>query len=262
MNGLDTYDYGWRGMYPAICRFSTIDPHAERYYNVSPYAYCANNPITHIDPTGMDSTYYNSNGEAIYSCGNDPNTNNSYVIKTTQTTDKMYYESQDDPENGYSNPIAKDQANGSIDLVSNGNLVGDQMDDFVEIPNPTAGVNIRKEIKDDGTGGKSDANNREYATNIDPSTNEAYGTITGNVGNSDIPNSTISPSVDQRRINHSHASGIGENGGKWRQPPSKDDISNTSPGINRNVWGMRFQTVYVINSTGLIATIPMKIYKK
>ena len=257
MNGYDTYDYGARGYHAAVGRFSTIDPLAERYYNVSPYAYCANNPISHIDPTGMDSTYYNSKGNVIYSCGNDPNTNNSYVIKTTQTTDEMYYETQDDPENGNSNPIAKDQANGSIDLVSNGNLIGDQMDDFVEIPNPTTGANIFNSIPDDGTGGTAPKNNMEYAMNTNAG--EVTFFITGKVGNPDETGSNVS--VD-RRENHDHPSGVGEKGGKWRQPPSKTDITNMSSGYNKNVWGMRSEIVYVINSVGVIATIPMKIYKK
>lgn len=34
-------------------RFLTIDPMAEKYNQLSPYAYCANNPIVYIDPTGM-----------------------------------------------------------------------------------------------------------------------------------------------------------------------------------------------------------------
>jgi hypothetical protein len=32
----------------------TIDPHCERYYWISPYAFCLNNPVRYIDPTGMD----------------------------------------------------------------------------------------------------------------------------------------------------------------------------------------------------------------
>lgn len=47
------YDYVARGMYPAIMRFMTPDPLVEKYYSISPYAYCANNPIKFIDPTGL-----------------------------------------------------------------------------------------------------------------------------------------------------------------------------------------------------------------
>lgn len=52
MNGLDWYDYGARQMSPDIGRFTTMDPMAEKYYSVSPYAYCGNNPVNAIDPNG------------------------------------------------------------------------------------------------------------------------------------------------------------------------------------------------------------------
>jgi RHS repeat-associated protein len=52
MHGYDTYDYGARGMYPAIGGFMTVDPLAEDYYETSPYAYCLNNPVNKIDPDG------------------------------------------------------------------------------------------------------------------------------------------------------------------------------------------------------------------
>ena len=51
-HGLDWYDYGARHMSPDVGRFTTIDPMAEKYYNISPYAYCVNNPINNIDPNG------------------------------------------------------------------------------------------------------------------------------------------------------------------------------------------------------------------
>jgi len=50
VHGLDWYDYGARFM--DGMRFTTIDPMAEKYYDISPYAYCANNPIYYIDPDG------------------------------------------------------------------------------------------------------------------------------------------------------------------------------------------------------------------
>jgi RHS repeat-associated protein len=44
MHGLDEYDSEARWYYPAIMRTTTMDPHAENYYSISPYAWCGNNP--------------------------------------------------------------------------------------------------------------------------------------------------------------------------------------------------------------------------
>ena len=48
------YDYGARSYDPALMRFNTMDPMAESYYSISPYAYCGNNPVLYIDKTGMN----------------------------------------------------------------------------------------------------------------------------------------------------------------------------------------------------------------
>ena len=61
-NRLNWMDYGARMYDPALCRFMTMDPLMEKYYSVSPYAYCGNNPINRIDPDGRDwrvQTHYN-----------------------------------------------------------------------------------------------------------------------------------------------------------------------------------------------------------
>lgn len=52
MHGLDWYDYGARHM--DGMRFTTIDPLAEKYYNISPYAYCMNNPLKFVDVKGEE----------------------------------------------------------------------------------------------------------------------------------------------------------------------------------------------------------------
>ena len=61
MHGLNTYDYGARQYNPVTARWDRVDPLAEKYYNVSPYAYCHNNPVMLMDPDGMDD-YYTSDG--------------------------------------------------------------------------------------------------------------------------------------------------------------------------------------------------------
>ncbi len=38
----------------ALGRFTTNDPLAEKYYSMSPYTYCADNPVKFIDPNGME----------------------------------------------------------------------------------------------------------------------------------------------------------------------------------------------------------------
>ena len=52
MHGLDTYDYGARQYDPILGRWDRMDPLCEKYYNVSPYAYCHNNPVMLVDPNG------------------------------------------------------------------------------------------------------------------------------------------------------------------------------------------------------------------
>ena len=82
-HGLDWYDYGARNYDATLCQFTTIDPLCEKYYHISPYAYCANNPIIAIDPTGCDSVFAKKLfSGTIYYIGDDgKNTGNVYVVK-------------------------------------------------------------------------------------------------------------------------------------------------------------------------------------
>ena len=53
MHGLYTYDYGARQYDPATTLWDRMDPLCEKYYNVSPYVYCLNNPVRLVDYKGM-----------------------------------------------------------------------------------------------------------------------------------------------------------------------------------------------------------------
>ena len=53
-NTLDWYDFEARMYDPVIGRFLTTDPMAEKYFSLTPYGYCVNNPMNYIDPSGKD----------------------------------------------------------------------------------------------------------------------------------------------------------------------------------------------------------------
>jgi len=54
MHGLDWYDYGARNYDAQILTWDRMDPLCEKYYNISPYVYCANNPVRFVDMDGKE----------------------------------------------------------------------------------------------------------------------------------------------------------------------------------------------------------------
>ena len=64
-HGLDWYDSGARMQEFHIPRFTTMDPLCEKYYSISPYAYCNNNPVKYIDPDGRDIWEINDVGKIV-----------------------------------------------------------------------------------------------------------------------------------------------------------------------------------------------------
>jgi RHS repeat-associated protein len=61
--GLGVYDYGARNYDPALGRWINIDPKSEKYLNLSPYTYVADNPVTSIDPNGKEIIFVVTNGD-------------------------------------------------------------------------------------------------------------------------------------------------------------------------------------------------------
>ncbi|MEL6672603.1 MAG: RHS repeat-associated core domain-containing protein, partial [Bacteroidota bacterium] len=64
-HGLNWSDYGARMYDASIARWNGVDALSEKYSNLTPFNYVANNPVIAIDPNGEYIYYINSDGEAV-----------------------------------------------------------------------------------------------------------------------------------------------------------------------------------------------------
>ena len=60
--GIPLLDFGARMYNPAIARWTAADPLSEKYYGISPYVYCANNPILFTDIAGNSYSEFDVEG--------------------------------------------------------------------------------------------------------------------------------------------------------------------------------------------------------
>ena len=136
-HGLDWYDYCARQYDPASGRFTSMDPLCEKYYNISPYSYCAGNPIRYVDPDGR-AIYYGQKGNYMGDDGEDDDRvfliNSGVKTKNIDTSNLKNYQDKFTDITLFVNNFEKIQAD-------------------VE--------------KDDGSGGTKDCNNKEYGGYFD-----------------------------------------------------------------------------------------------
>ena len=91
--GLNLYDFSARQYDPILCHFTSPDPLNFNYPQLSPYLYCAANPINYSDPTGL-AAIYNSSGMFV---GNTKEgfTGQIYIYDGSEEIDfSKYYEYQ------------------------------------------------------------------------------------------------------------------------------------------------------------------------
>ena len=273
-NGLNWYDSQARWYDPMLPLTTTQDPMAEKYYSISPYTWCAGNPVNRIDPNGKASFWHN--GKLIGSDG--INDNRILVIKTTE-------KSFGDIDNGsyvQGAGLSKKEQKSTIKFIENNSGNVDAFrnssiayDNSIEIEgseiNRQAMVNIV--MKDDGKGGTSDANNREYGGYI--KNGAVIEENPGPVSNLHIDDRAQISLEEGFSTFHSHPSGTlsiyterkDNNTIKMRdnskitksfvQSPSRQDV-NAAGNQTHYVFGRSDNKVYIYNRNGVQAVIPMK----
>ena len=84
-----SYAFGARHYSPTIPFWTSVDPLAEKYYSLSPYAYCAGNPVNLVDPEGMDIWEVDENGRIIQRAKNTKQ-DEFYLVRQDTNTGEYY----------------------------------------------------------------------------------------------------------------------------------------------------------------------------
>ncbi len=259
MHGLNLYDYSARQYDAALGQFTSMDPLCEKYYHISPYAYCAGNPVKYVDPTGcLYGDFVNADGEIIGNDGLDDG--KLYVLKTSKS--EFVELGDNDNVSGagvdQKKTIKFIKANSGNSKAFADNDIAYKNSVEIESSKEIRSQMVAQISKDDGRGGRSDANNREYGGEI---TDEGLVMHEGPVSSSPSYGAHILLSDDYATF-HSHPSGsLTRNKVKYMytQHPSSQDIIN-SGGRTCYVFGRRNGTVYIYDSNGVQATIPTKYF--
>jgi RHS repeat-associated protein len=88
--GLGCFDYGARMYDAAIGRWHCLDPKADKYYSISPFAYVANNPLLYIDPNGEEIIIYSYSGEYTYQPDQTYNGDDTYIANTVEALNYLH----------------------------------------------------------------------------------------------------------------------------------------------------------------------------
>ena len=274
--GLNLYDFAARLHNPAFPAFTTMDPMASDYYPTSPYTYCSGDPVNLVDPSGMGTFWHN--GKVIGSDGID--NDKIYVIRDANTL-----------ESSLNGGVSKDKVKSTVNFIKQHNKSNTQeeiasaqwvYDNCVMIePSASNRQSMTDHVKQDNGNGGSDANNnREHGgyinngvvvfepsgevadptknTSVSISITSGYPSFHSHPSGTKPSSSPSSPRGFQS-YSTTTLSGVPTDNRGFIQVPSSDDINNAGNHICY-VFAMADQKVYIYNSNGVQAVIPIKYF--
>jgi len=114
MHGLDEYDSQARWFYPTGDFTTTMDPLAEKYYSISPYAWCEGNPVRKVDIDGRDpGDFFKTQNSAAKDWGK---YYNGKSIKKGKEYGSTIYKTTKNGQKGYSYTVANEGEDDNVTI--------------------------------------------------------------------------------------------------------------------------------------------------
>ena len=138
-NGIARYDYTARAYVPVTLRFDRPDLYASSYPHISPYAFCANNPVNITDPTGNILQFDNateedmkwiaamlnklSHGHTTYGYAEAQDTEGQFEMNILSKSDEEIKDSKINLTNGLITKIISEEAITKITINNNSQVI-------------------------------------------------------------------------------------------------------------------------------------------
>lgn len=169
-HGMDWYDYGAKMYDSKVIAWTAMDPLAEKYYHISPYVYCMDNPMNAVDIEGKEVFLYVTSLPGFKFLGQEetPPTHTFLVVKTN--SGKTHYYAYGSDKDGFlgifGGKLGRQYYKQDIDIINGENTDG--LKQRIKI-NPPEGMTVNDFDQSVINTAESFGDNPEITYNLYPS---------------------------------------------------------------------------------------------